>query len=174
MSEFNIESTLAQLTLQEKIGLLAGIDFWHTFAVERLNIPSLRFSDGPNGLRGTKFFDSVPSACFPCGTALAATFDKELLFEAGRLMGDEAKHKGAQVVLGPTINIQRGPLGGRGFESFSEDAHLTGQSAASIINGIQDKGIVATIKHFVCNDLEDQRNSSDSILTERALREIYL
>ena len=174
MSEFNIESTLAQLTLQEKIGLLAGIDFWHTFAVERLNIPSLRFSDGPNGLRGTKFFDSVPSACFPCGTALAATFDKELLFEAGRLMGDEAKHKGAQVVLGPTMNIQRGPLGGRGFESFSEDAHLTGQSAASIINGIQDKGIVATIKHFVCNDLEDQRNSSDSILTERALREIYL
>ncbi|CUM48753.1 uncharacterized protein AC631_00343 [Debaryomyces fabryi] len=174
MSEFDIESTLAQLTIQEKIGLLAGIDFWHTFAVERLNIPSLRFSDGPNGLRGTKFFDSVPSACFPCGTALAATFDKDLLFEAGRLMGDEAKHKGAHVVLGPTINIQRGPLGGRGFESFSEDAHLTGQSAASIINGIQDKGIAATIKHFVCNDLEDQRNSSNSVLTERALREIYL
>lgn len=174
MTQFDIEDTLAQLTLKEKIGLLAGIDFWHTYAVERLNIPSLRFSDGPNGLRGTKFFNSVPSACFPCGTALASTFDKELLFEAGQLMGDEAKHKGVHVVLGPTINIQRGPLGGRGFESFSEDSHLTGHCAASIINGIQDKGIAATIKHFVCNDLEDERNASNSILTERALREIYL
>ncbi|KAG2734340.1 hypothetical protein G9P44_002346 [Scheffersomyces stipitis] len=171
---FDIEEVLAELTLEERISLLAGLDFWHTVSVPRVGIPSLRFSDGPNGLRGTKFFDSVPSACFPCGTGLAATFDKELLFEAGQLMGEEAKHKGAHVILGPTMNMQRGPLGGRGFESFSEDPHLTGQAASSIIRGIQDKGIAATVKHFVCNDLEDQRNSSNSILTERALREIYL
>ncbi|KAK6457077.1 beta-glucosidase [Scheffersomyces xylosifermentans] len=173
-AKFDIDEILSLLTLEEKIGLIAGIDFWHTYGVKRLGIPSLRFSDGPNGLRGTKFFNSVPSACFPCGTGLAATFDKDLLFEAGQLMGVEAKHKGAHVILGPTMNIQRGPLGGRGFESFSEDPHLSGQAAAAIVRGIQDEGIAATVKHFVCNDLEDERNSSNSVVTERALRELYL
>ena len=174
MTAFDIEGILSQLTLEEKIGLLAGIDFWHTYAVDRLDIPSLRFSDGPNGVRGTKFFDAIPSACFPCGTALAATFDKQLLRDTGKLMGVEAKAKGAHVILGPTMNIQRGPLGGRGFESFSEDPHLSGHAAAAIVNGIQEEGIAATVKHFVCNDLEDERNSSNSILSMRALREIYL
>ncbi|KAK6197362.1 beta-glucosidase [Scheffersomyces amazonensis] len=174
MTDFDVDSVLSQLTVDEKIGLLAGIDFWHTFPVHRLGVPSLRFSDGPNGIRGTKFFNSTPSGCFPCGTGLAATFDKELLHKAGRLMGEEAKHKGAHVILGPTINIQRGPLGGRGFESFSEDPYLTGLVATSIIKGIQDEGIAATIKHYVCNDLEDDRNSSNSVVSERALREIYL
>lgn len=174
MGEFDIEQVLSQLTLHEKISLLSGIDFWHTFPVHRLDIPSLRFSDGPNGVRGTKFFNGVPSACFPCGTALASTFDKQLLLDIGRLMGEEAIHKSVHVVLGPTTNMQRGPLGGRGFESFSEDPYLAGMASASIINGIQDKKVAATIKHFVGNDLEDQRNSSNSIITERALREIYL
>lgn len=174
MSEFDIEQVLSQLTLHEKISLLSGIDFWHTFPVRRLGIPSLRFSDGPNGVRGTKFFNGVPSACFPCGTALASTFDKQLLLDIGKLMGEEAIHKSAHVVLGPTTNMQRGPLGGRGFESFSEDPYLAGMASASIIKGIQDKKVAATIKHFVANDLEDQRNSSNSIITERALREIYL
>ena len=174
MTAFDIEGILSQLTLEEKVGLLAGIDFWHTYAVDRLDIPSLRFSDGPNGVRGTKFFDAIPSACFPCGTALAATFDKQLLRDTGKLMGVEAKAKGAHVILGPTMNIQRGPLGGRGFESFSEDPHLSGHAAAAIVNGIQEEGIAATVKHFVCNDLEDERNSSNSILSMRALREIYL
>ncbi|CAH6721386.1 putative probable beta-glucosidase I [[Candida] jaroonii] len=174
MNDFNVEEVLEKLTIFEKIGLLAGIDFWHTFPVERLDIPSLRMSDGPNGTRGTKFFDGVPAACFPCGTGLAATFNKDLLVKAGKLMGVEAKHKGSHIILGPTTNMQRGPLGGRGFESFSEDPYLAGQASVSIIKGIQDEDIAATIKHFVCNDLEDQRNSSDSILSERALREIYL
>jgi beta-glucosidase len=110
----------------------------------------------------------------PCGTALGATFDKELLGEAGRLMSEEVKAKGAHVLLGPTINIQRGPLGGRGFESYSEDPVLSGFTAAAFINGLQSNGIAATLKHYVCNDQEHERNKVSSIVTERALREIYL
>lgn len=174
MTEFDIDYILEQLSIHEKTSLLAGIDFWHTKAIERLDIPSLRFSDGPNGVRGTKFFNSVPGAVLPNGTGLASTFNKKLLKKAGNLLGEEAKHKGAHVVLGPTTNIQRGPNGGRGFESFSEDPYLAGIASAEIISGIQDQKVAATIKHYVCNDLEHERNSSDSILTQRALREIYL
>ena len=131
-------------------------------------------SDGPNGIRGTKFFNGVPAACFPCGTALGATWDSELMEAAGRLMAEESRAKGAAAILGPTVNIQRSPLGGRGFESFSEDPHLAGSLAAAEIRGIQESGIQATIKHFVCNDLEHERKAVDSIVSERALREIYL
>ena len=116
----------------------------------------------------------MPSACFPCGTALGSTFNKDLLTEAGKLMGDEAKAKGAHVLLGPCINMQRSPLGGRGFESLSEDPVLAGLGAAALVNGIQSKGIVSTIKHFVTNDQEHERMAVDSIVSERALREIYL
>lgn len=174
MADIDVEEVLSQLTLAEKIGLTAGVDFWHTYPVERLGVPSLRVSDGPNGVRGTKFVNGAPAACFPCGTGLAATFNKDLLFKAGALMAEEAKHKSAHVILGPTTNMQRGPLGGRGFESFSEDPHLAGWASASIVKGMQDNDIAATIKHFVGNDLEHERNASDSIITERALREIYL
>lgn len=151
-----------------------GIDFWHTKAVPRLNVPSLRCSDGPNGVRGTRFFNGKPAACFPCGTALASTWNTELLTKAGNLMGEEAKVKGAHIILGPTVNMQRSPLGGRGFESFSEDPVLAGHSAASIVKGIQETGVIATIKHFVANDQEHDRMAVNAIVTERALREIYL
>ncbi|KAH8654450.1 beta-glucosidase [Tricladium varicosporioides] len=174
MTTINVDLVLSRLTDQEKVSLLAGIDFWHTKSFPEHGVPSLRLSDGPNGVRGTKFFNGVPAACFPCGTALASTFDQELLLEAGKLMGQEAKAKGAHILLGPTINMQRGPLGGRGFESFSEDPVLAGLGAAALIKGIQEENIVATLKHFVCNDQEHERNKVDSILTERALREIYL
>ncbi len=136
-------------------------------------VPSLRFSDGPNGVRGTKFFNGAPAACFPCGTSLGSTFNLPLLKEAGEKMGEEAKLKGAHVILGPTINMQRSPLGGRGFESLGEDPVLAGLGAAAIVNGIQSTGVQATVKHFVCNDQEDKRNAVQSIVTERALREIY-
>ena len=136
-------------------------------------VPSLRFSDGPNGVRGTKFFNGPPAACFPCGTSLGSTFNLPLLKEAGEKMGEEAKLKGAHVILGPTINMQRSPLGGRGFESLGEDPVLAGLGAAAIVNGIQSTGVQATVKHFVCNDQEDKRNAVQSIVTERALREIY-
>jgi beta-glucosidase len=116
----------------------------------------------------------VPAACLPCGTAIGATFDADLAIKTGRLLGEEAKAKGAHVVLGPTINIQRGPLGGRGFESFSEDPLLSGVLAGSYCRGLKDKGIVPTLKHFVCNDQEHERMAVNAIVTDRALREIYL
>jgi beta-glucosidase len=152
----------------------SGEDFWHTKAVPRLKIPSIRMTDGPNGARGTTYFHGIPAACFPCGTALAATWDTALMECAGTLMGQESIAKGAAVLLGPTVNIQRSPLGGRGFESFSEDPSLSGYIAAAIIRGIQSTGVVATIKHLVCNDQEHDRYAQDSIVSERALREIYL
>jgi beta-glucosidase len=104
---------------------------------------------------------------------LGATWDTELLHKAGVAMGHESKAKGSHVILGPTINMQRSPLGGRGFESLSEDPVLAGFGAAALVNGIQETGVVATIKHFVCNDMEHERNGTDAIVTERALREIY-
>ncbi|KAI7974661.1 hypothetical protein EIK77_003809 [Talaromyces pinophilus] len=151
-----------------------GNDFWHTVPVERLNIPSVRTSDGPNGIRGTRFFNGVPSACLPCSTALGSTWDVELLEQIGGLLGDEARSKGVHVLLGPTINIQRSPLGGRGFESFSEDGLLSGILAGHYCKGVQSKGVGATLKHFVCNDQEHERMAVDTIVTARALREIYL
>ncbi|KAK3699001.1 beta-glucosidase [Vermiconidia calcicola] len=170
----DVDKVLSQLTTEEKISLLSGVDFWHTAPIERLGIPSIRTSDGPNGVRGTRFFNGVPAACLPCGTALAATWDTELVRAGANLQGREAIAKGASVLLGPTTNMQRSPLGGRGFESFSEDPYLAGAMSAATVNGIQSTGVAATIKHYVCNDLEDHRSSVDSIVSERALREIYL
>ncbi|EXJ69068.1 beta-glucosidase [Cladophialophora psammophila CBS 110553] len=173
-TSFDVEDVLSQLNTTEKVALLSGIDFWHTAPVHRLGVPSIRVSDGPNGVRGTRFFNGVPAACLPCGTGLAATWDTNLVGKGGALQGAEAIAKGASVILGPTTNMQRSPLGGRGFESFSEDPYLAGAMSAATINGIQSTGVAATIKHYVCNDQEDQRQAVDSILTERALREIYL
>lgn len=151
-----------------------GSDMWHTTPIPRLGIPSLRLSDGPNGVRGTKFFNSTPAACLPCGTGLGATWDISLIREVGNLLGLEAKAKGAHVLLGPTVNIQRNPLGGRGFESFSEDPVLSGLMAASYCNGVQGESVIPSIKHFVCNDQEDKRMSASIVVSDRALREIYL
>ncbi|KAL4919487.1 glycoside hydrolase superfamily [Aspergillus aurantiobrunneus] len=174
MPQLDVEKTIQELRLGEKIDLVSGIDFWHTAAVPRLNIPSLRMSDGPNGVRGTRFFNGVPAACFPCATALGATWDTELLHKVGQLMGEEAIAKGSHVILGPTINTQRSPLGGRGFESFAEDGVLSGRLAGYCSKGIQEKGVAACLKHFVCNDQEHERLAVDSIVTDRAMREIYL
>ncbi|KAJ5470200.1 hypothetical protein N7530_007557 [Penicillium desertorum] len=193
MARIDVEKTIEELTLGEKVALTAGKsdlhcqkcnpktdpiplgrDFWHTESVPRLNIPALRMSDGPNGVRGTRFFNGIPAACFPCATALGATWDTELLSEVGALMGEEAIAKGTHVVLGPTINTQRSPLGGRGFESFSEDGVLSGTLAGYFCKAMQEKGVAATLKHFVCNDQEHERLAVSSILTNRALREIYL
>ncbi|CAG8012108.1 unnamed protein product [Penicillium salamii] len=174
MPPIDVEKAIEELTLGEKVDLTAGKDFWHTASIPRLNIPALRMSDGPNGVRGTRFFNGIPAACFPCATALGATWDAELLSQVGALMGEEAIAKGTHIVLGPTINIQRSPLGGRGFESFSEDGVLSGTLAGHFCKALQDKGVAATLKHFVCNDQEHERMAVSSILTNRALREIYL
>ncbi|KAE9375366.1 glycoside hydrolase family 3 protein [Stipitochalara longipes BDJ] len=172
-STIDVEDVLSKLNNVEKVSLLAGADWWHTVALPKHGVPAIRVSDGPNGVRGTKFFNGTKAACFPCGTALGATWDTELLHKAGVAMGHESKAKGSHVILGPTINMQRSPLGGRGFESLSEDPVLAGLGAAALVNGIQETGVVATIKHFVCNDMEHERNGTDAIITERALREIY-
>lgn len=163
-----------QLTIKEKAALVGGLDRWHTVPIPRLNVPSVRLSDGPNGVRGTTYFPGTPSACFPCGTSMGATWDQDLIHDAGKLMAEEAKFKGAHVILGPTINIQRSPLGGRGYESFSEDPHLSGMLAALVVQGIQNEKVGACVKHFVCNDMEDDRRGVSVELTDRALREIYL
>lgn len=139
-----------------------------------MSIPSIRFSDGPNGVRGTHFFDSTPSACLPCGTALGASWNTDLIYRLGQLLSDEAHAKGAHVLLGPTVNIQRGPLGGRGFESFSEDPILSGILAGHYVQGVQESGVSATMKHFACNDMESARMAVDVQVSERALREVYL
>ncbi|KGO78268.1 Glycoside hydrolase family 3 [Penicillium italicum] len=170
----DIDAILNQLTQDEKVALLTGDDFWHTVPIPRLGVPSIRVSDGPNGVRGTRFFSSVPAACLPCGTAIGATFDRDLAVEIGHMLAAEAKAKGAHVLLGPTINIARGPLGGRGFESYSEDPMLSGILAGHYCRGLKEKNISATLKHFVCNDQEHERMAVSSIVTDRALREIYL
>ncbi|KAH7176383.1 glycosyl hydrolase family 3 N terminal domain-containing protein [Dactylonectria macrodidyma] len=153
---------------------ILGKDFWHTTPLPRFNVPSVRLSDGPNGVRGTKFFDGVPAACLPCGTGLAATWDQELLHKAGVLIGEECKAKGAHCWLGPTVCIQRSPLGGRGFESMSEDPYATGKLAAAYIKGVQSTGVISAIKHWLANDQEHERIAVNAIVDERALREIHM
>lgn len=170
----DVEDVISKLSLNEKTRLLAGIDMWHTYSVPRLGVPSLRFTDGPNGARGTKFFEGVPAACFPAATGLGSSWDPEFLQKVGQAIARDCKDKGCHVLLGPTINIQRSPLGGRGFESYSEDPFLSGTMARAFIKGVQSEGVSATIKHYVTNDSEFERMSMSSELSTRALREIYL
>ncbi|KIM49903.1 glycoside hydrolase family 3 protein [Hebeloma cylindrosporum] len=171
----DVEDVLDNLTTEEAILLTAGVGFWHTHAVERLGVPAIKVSDGPNGLRGNHFFMGTPAKCLPSSTALGATWDTKLVREVGlKLLAQEAKSRAASLILAPTCNIQRNPLGGRSFESFSEDPFLSGIIAAAYVNGVQSGGIGTTIKHFVANDKEDDRLAYDSILSPRALREIYL
>ncbi|KAH8551074.1 glycoside hydrolase family 3 domain protein [Umbelopsis sp. PMI_123] len=170
----DIDNLLAQLTLEEKVSLLAGADTWRTAAIPRLNIPAVKVSDGPNGARGGEFADSKPAACFPAGVALGATFDTEVVEKVGAALGDDLKTKSAQVILAPTINLHRTPIGGRNFECYSEDPYLTGSMASAYINGVQSQGVFATAKHFAVNDTEFERFTISSDLSERALRELYL
>ncbi len=169
-----VRSTLGALTLDEKLTLLAGRDLWHANAVERLGIPALRVSDGPNGVRGADGNHGPTSTSFPVGAAMGATWDASLIEEVGGALAHEARAKGAHVVLGPTVNIPRVPNAGRNFECFSEDPLLSGTLAAAYVRGLQAEGVAACIKHFVCNDQEHERFSIDARVDERALREIYL
>ncbi|KAG2181543.1 hypothetical protein INT44_008358 [Umbelopsis vinacea] len=170
----NIDNLLAELTLEEKVSLLAGADTWRTAAIPRLNIPSVKVSDGPNGARGGEFADGKSAACFPAGVALGATFDPEVVEKVGAALGDDLKSKSAQVLLAPTINLHRTPIGGRNFECYSEDPYLTGSLASAYIKGVQSEGVFATAKHFAVNDTEFERFTISSDLDERTLRELYL
>ncbi|KAH7919491.1 glycoside hydrolase family 3 protein [Leucogyrophana mollusca] len=171
----DVDEIVEKLTTDEAILLTAGVGFWHTHEVARLGIPAIKVSDGPNGIRGNHFFMGTPAKCLPSATALGATWDTELIEEVGlKLLANEAKLRSAPIILAPTCNIQRNPLGGRSFESFSEDPLLSGLIAAAYVKGVQKGGIGTAIKHYVCNDKENDRMAYDSVLSERALREIYL
>ncbi|KAL2841031.1 glycoside hydrolase superfamily [Aspergillus pseudoustus] len=167
-------SLIREMTLEEKCSLLAGADFWRTTAIERLGIPSLKMSDGPNGARGENFFGGKTSACFPASVSLAATWDPGLVQAIGHALADDTKTKGARLLLGPTVCPHRQPLGGRNFESFSEDPFLAGSLATKYIKGLQSNGIGAVIKHYAANEQETLRNTIDVRVSERALRELYL
>ena len=169
----NIQELIKKLTTEEKITLLSGADAWHTCEIERLKIPSLKMSDGPNGVRGDGKSGKA-SACFPCAISVGSTWNMGLIYKLGEELAEEAKIKNVDVLLGPTINIHRHPLGGRHFECFSEDPFLTGKIAINYVKGVQSKDVAACLKHFVGNDTEFERYSVSSNIDEKTLREIYL
>ena len=169
-----LDTLLDRLTLPEQAALLAGADFWTTVPVPRLEVPAYKVSDGPNGARGGSFVGGVQTACFPVGIGLAATWNTALIEQAGAALADEARLKGAGVLLAPTVNLHRSTLNGRNFECYSEDPWLTGEIAVAYIRGLQSKDVGATIKHFVGNESEFQRMTMSSEIPERALRELYL
>lgn len=173
------EELLKQLTLEEKIALCEGVNFWETRAVQA--VPSFFLCDGPHGVRKQEnktdmlgVNASLPATCFPTVVTSGASWDVELLERIGAALGEEAAEYGVDVVLGPGANIKRSPLCGRNFEYFSEDPYIAGKMAAGLIRGIQQNNTAASLKHFACNNQELSRFNSDSIIDERTLREIYL
>ncbi|ACI58028.1 glycoside hydrolase family 3 domain protein (plasmid) [Rhizobium leguminosarum bv. trifolii WSM2304] len=170
-----IDSILDQMTLEEQVSLLSGADFWTTVPVERLGVPKIKVTDGPNGARGAgSLVAGVKATCFPVGIALGATWNPELVSQMGKALARQAKSKGAAVLLAPTVNIHRSGLNGRNFECYSEDPMLTAELAVAYIGGVQGEGIAATIKHFAGNESEIERQTMSSDIDERSLREIYL
>jgi len=178
--EHRAADLVGRMTLEEKAALTVGRDAWTTISIERLGIPSIRLSDGPTGVRkviaapviglGT----SVPATCFPTESCLGATWDVDLVREVGRAIGRECQATGVQVLLGPGVGLKRSPLCGRNFEYFSEDPALSGELAAAYIDGVQQEGVGTSLKHYVANECETDRLTSDSIVDERTLRELYL
>lgn len=169
---------IKSLTLEEKAELCSGKDVWHLNSVQRLGIPSVTMTDGPHGLSLKKpdsdVSENVTATCFPSAVTTAASWDRELLYKMGEAMGKECLKEKVGIILGPGVNMKRSPLCGRNFEYFSEDPLLAGELAASLINGIQSKGVGTSLKHFAVNSQERRRLVIDSIVDERALREIYL
>ena len=169
----NINQLIEDLTLEEKVLLLSGFDAWQTSKIDRLGIPNIKMSDGPNGVRGDGN-SGKSSACFPCAISIGSSWNLTLINSLGKELAAEAEIKGVDVLLGPTINIHRHPLGGRHFECFSEDPFLTGKIAIEYVRGVQSKNIAACLKHFVGNDTEYERYTVSSNIDEKTLRELYL
>ncbi|KAL3481509.1 glycoside hydrolase superfamily [Aspergillus californicus] len=170
----NVDQALSDLTLDEKVKLLSGRDTWSTYPVERLNIPSITTTDGPHGARGTSFFNGPRGALLPSATAMGATFDTKLMRSVGNMLAAETKEKGCQVLLGPTVCLQRSPQIGRGFEAFGEDPILSGLMASEYINGVQEGGVAASIKHYAAHDQSSMSLEDDIRVSERTLRETHL
>ena len=163
-----------QLTLEEKVQLLTGRDFWNTWPIEKIGLRRILVSDGPSGVRGEAWDERDPSLNLPSATALASAWDPDIARRYGAAAAVEARRKGVDVVLGPTINLHRSPLDGRHFECFSEDPVLTADLAAAYVRGVQDNGVGATPKHYIANDSETDRFTVDVQVDERPLRELYL
>ncbi|ADL68251.1 glycoside hydrolase family 3 domain protein [Thermoanaerobacterium thermosaccharolyticum DSM 571] len=176
----DIKKLISEMTLEEKASLCSGLNLWQTKPIERLGIPSITMTDGPHGLRKAKksdnlgLDDSVPATCFPSGSALAASWDRDLIKKVGEAIGEECIAEDVHILLGPAINIKRSPLCGRNFEYLSEDPYLISELAANYIKGVQSKGVGTSIKHYAANNQEDYRMTVDVKVNERALREIYL
>ena len=177
----DIQQIISAMTLEDKISLCTGGDFWHTKAMPRYGIPAIMMSDGPHGLRCQAeeadmigINESLPATCFPTAVTAGATWNKELYAAEGEAIGREGAAAGVSVVLGPGCNIKRNPLGGRNFEYISEDPYFAGHMAASFIRGQQSVGVASSVKHFAVNNQEYKRQNGDSQLDERTFREIYL
>jgi beta-glucosidase len=174
MDEAELRRRVVLLTLEQKIRLLTGADFWALYAEPEVGLRRLVMSDGPAGVRGESWDERDSSANVPCPTALAATWDTGRVEAIGRLLAREARRKGVDVLLAPTVNLHRTPYGGRSFECFSEDPLLTARIGAAYVRGLQRAGVGATVKHFVGNDSETERMTVDVRIDERTLRELYL
>lgn len=175
------EALVSQMTLEEKVSLCSGKNFWYLKSIDRLGIPEIMVTDGPHGLRKqeTSANDiglnaSVPSTCFPTASAVACSFDRQMLFEMGKAIAEECRQENVAVLLGPGINIKRSPLCGRNFEYFSEDPLVSGELAAAFIDGVQSQNVGVSLKHFAANNQETRRMTIDSVMDERTFREVYL
>jgi beta-glucosidase len=179
MTVTDIQAILRSMTLLEKAALCIGASFWTTTSIDRVRVPTISITDGPNGVRkrlhdNVIISQSLPATCFPTASCLASTWDRELMYVMGRALAEEAIAQNVDVLLGPAVNMKRSPLCGRNFEYYSEDPYLAGEMAASLINGIQDKGVGTSLKHFAANNQEFKRYTISSEIDERTLREIYL
>lgn len=181
--EQRVQDLLGRMTLQEKVAMLSGTDWMQSVPNQRLGIPSIKMADGPLGIRswagpsaktgGMTAKMQVTSTAFPAGVAMAATWDTELVQQQGQAIGEEVKDLGRDMILGPTVNINRTPLWGRNFEGYGEDPYLTSRLAVAYIKGVQGEGVIATVKHFAANNQEFERHRVNAKVDERALNEIY-
>ena len=172
--EARVEELLGRLDLEAKVRLCTGASFWATWDEPAAGLRPIVLSDGPAGVRGQAWDERRTSTNLPSPTCMAASWDEDLAGRLGRFLATEARAKGVDVLLGPTINLHRSPLGGRHFECFSEDPLLTARIGAAYVRGVQDEGVAATPKHYVANDAETERFTVDIRVGERALRELYL
>ena len=175
------QKLVEKMTIEEKAAILSGKTVWQTREIDRLSIPSIFLSDGPHGIRKQAgagdhlgLNASLNATCFPTAATIANSWNQDLGEEIGQALGEEAASMDVNILLGPGLNIKRSPLCGRNFEYFSEDPYLTGTCAAAAVRGIGKTGAAATIKHFACNNQEKGRTTADSVVSQRALREIYL
>jgi beta-glucosidase len=182
--EQRVQDLLQRMTLEEKVEMLSGSGWMESAAIPRLGIPSIKMADGPMGIRnwrGSSAITNTPAArvefastAFPAGIAVAASWDPELARAEGQAIGEEVRAIGRDMILGPTVNIQRVPLWGRNFESYGEDPYLAGSMAVPYIEGVQSEGVIPSVKHFVANNEEYERHRVDVTVSERALHEIYM